>query len=552
MRVVYSIKQPDKDFHQAQKLIQQNLFSQAEVLLLTLVENPKYGLTVLQLLTRIYLQSQKFDDAANILNQLTIKEPTELHFCDSLANLYGHSQQWDKASDCYRKFIEQNQPTANAFFNYAYNLKQDCQYQKSLDNYLLALKHKISQSEEVYLNMAVIYSDHLRQEENAKESLEAALNINPEYVSAIYNLANLYEEEGNKQQASILFSKVIELQPDHYQALARLADVKKFTNVNDHLIIKINRALGESDVSDSTKMNLYYGLGKIFDDCGNFEQAFEHYNKANELNRLTLGPYVRGDQEAYVDKNIRLYTQQWFDQLEPASEASPIFICGMFRSGSTLTEQILAAHSDITAGGERDFFTRRQNPIKAENEVLQFEQSELDTLARKYLSELTNAFPCAKYITDKRPDNFLYIGLIKSLFPNARIIHSVRNPLDNCLSVYFLRLGHAMKYSTSLLDIAHYNKQQLRLMDHWKYLFPDSIFEVDYDKLVEHPEIQVRKLLEFLNLSWDEECLNFHKLKNRVKTASVWQIRQPLYRGSSGRWRNYEEQVKPLINYLNQ
>lgn len=543
-------RQFDRDILRSQELFKLGMFEQAEVLLLKLLEDNKQPQIVLQILTQIYLQSQRYEDAIATLKRLLVILPSQLHLCDTLANLYGNTQQWHNAIDCYQQFIRLNPPSANAFFNLAYNLKQDCQFQQSLKYYRLALTHKISQPEEVYLNMAVIYSDHLRQEEKAKESLEAALHINPHFVSAIYNLANLYEEEGDKAQASELFTEVIRLQPTNYQALARLADVKKFTDLSDRLINNIKAAIEVKNIVPSTKINLYYALGKIFDDCRDYEQAFGCYTKANQLNRLTLGTYERNEQESLIDRTIQLYSKDWFDQLVPISDAKLIFICGMFRSGSTLTEQILAAHPNVTAGGERDFFSRRQNPKDGSNKVLQFTQKELPILAQEYLKELAEAFPEAQTITDKRPDNYLYIGLIKSLFPNARIIHSVRNPLDNCLSVYFLRLGHAMKYSTNLLDTAHYYQQQVRLMQHWKSLFTDSIFEIDYDKLIKQSDVQVNNLLDFLGLQWSDECLHFYKLNNRVKTASVWQVRQPLYSASSGRWCNYEHQIKSLIEHF--
>ncbi len=548
---------------QAQELLNQGLVNQAETLYLSILANDEPGNRVeekeltLRALTQLYIQSNRLDKATQVLEQLTSLFPQQIYYCDTLANTYAQLQQIQKACDCYNSFIEINPDIADAFYNKAYHLKALGKYHFALVNYEKALMLNILQPEEVYLNMAVIYSDHLRQEEKAKQNLMKALNINGAYVPAIYNLANLYEEEGNKQQASKLFQKVIDLQPTHYQALARLADVKTFDDINDILIVQIKRALTDKQkstetVDKTTRINLNYALGKIFDDCGDYERAFNYYKTANQLNLATVGVYDREQQESVVDSTIELFSREWFSSKPIVSDASPIFICGMFRSGSTLTEQILAAHPDVTAGGERDFFfrlvTQKLTPFSIK--VKQLSQNEKQMIAQDYLNELNEMFPDSNCITDKRPDNFLYIGLIKTLFPNARIIYSVRNPLDNCLSVYFQRLGSSMNYAVNLKDIAHYYQQQTQLMKYWKLLFTDTIFEVNYDSLVEQPEFIIKELLSFLELEWSDNCLHFYNLKNRVKTASVWQVRQPLYKRSSGRWRHYENYVNELRSYF--
>jgi hypothetical protein len=174
----------------------------------------------------------------------------------------------------------------------------------------------------------------------------------------------------------------------------------------------------------------------------------------------------------------------------------------------------------------------------------------LDALAARYLTTLAATFPDADVITDKRPDNVLHIGLIKRLFPDAKIINTVRNPLDNALSVYFLHLDHGMGYALDLMDIGHYLAQERRLMAHWKALYPDDILDFDYDTFVAEPRPALERLLAFLGLDWDDNCLAFHKLDNAVKTASVWQVREPLYQRASGRSRHYQRQLATLRTWL--
>lgn len=549
---------------QAQQLHQSAHLNQAKQLYLELrsscdlkldsLANYKVYLeAVLNGLVQICFHTQAFKEALEYLKQLASLFPEKLHYCESLASLYSQLNLPRQACECYQQFISAKPGVPNAYFNYAYNLKLIEEYEKSLENYQLALQYQVEQPEEVYLNMAVIYSDNLRQESQAKKALEKALSLNPEYTAAIYNLANLYEEEGDKHQASSLFQQVNQLQPDNYQALARLADVKSFTDADDVVIRQIQEALNLQNIEPSTRINLHFGLGKALDECGDYQQAFHHYTKANELNRHEMASYDKKRQEEIISNNIALFSKRWFENLTPISEASPVFICGMFRSGSTLTEQILASHPAITAGGEREFFPRlgsyKLTPYPEKVKCLS--NAELTSMARDYLDELNQAFPQAQVITDKRPDNFLYLGLIKSLYPNAKIIHTTRNPLDNCLSVYFLRLGESMNYATDLDNTAHYYLQQERLMAHWKSLFPDTIYTISYDQIVAQPQLSIEKLLHFLELEWSEECLNFHLLKNRVKTASVWNVRRPLYKGSSGRWKNYQQYIDSLmLNFM--
>jgi hypothetical protein len=178
--------------------------------------------------------------------------------------------------------------------------------------------------------------------------------------------------------------------------------------------------------------------------------------------------------------------------------------------------------------------------------------AQLEGFARRYVETTRRLFPGALRLTDKRPDNFLYIGLIKLLFPRARIVHTTRHPLDNCLSIYFLHLDHSMGYALDLMDIAHYYAQQRRLMAHWRTLFRDDMLDLDYDAFVRAPRPSIETLLAFCGLEWDERCMRFHEAAGAVRTASVWQVREPLYQRSSGRWRNYAAQLAPVIGYLRQ
>ena len=223
----------------------------------------------------------------------------------------------------------------------------------------------------------------------------------------------------------------------------------------------------------------------------------------------------------------------------------------MFRSGSTLVERMLAAHDEVVAGGELDLIPSIVDRSSPYPEAA----GEPKAIARArsvYIEGLSSNFPADKMVTDKRPDNFLHIGLIKALFPDARIIHTQREPLDNILSLYFLHLDPGMAYALDIEDAAHWYGQYQRLMDHWKSLYGADIFDVDYDELVKDPRSVAEPLLAFCGLDWDERCLSPHRVPGSVRTASVWQVREPLHQRSSGRWKNYRAQLGELLKLFPQ
>jgi len=203
----------------------------------------------------------------------------------------------------------------------------------------------------------------------------------------------------------------------------------------------------------------------------------------------------------------------------------------------------------VIAAGELDLIPTIVANIPAYPESLAADPGAIARFREFYLAGLPQE-PGRQIITDKRPENFLHIGLIKSMFPAAKIIHTIRNPLDNLLSVYFLHLDPSMAYALDLGDAAHWYGQYLRLMAHWRALYGDDIVEVEYDALVHEPERIARSLLEFLGLEWEDCVLDIASTARAVKTASVWQVREPLYTRSSGRWRNYERQLRTLRDAL--
>ena len=432
---------------------------------------------------------------------------------------------------------------ANARYNLALLYKMARRYADALLSYEAAIELEINDVEEVYSNIGVLYSE-MRQGDKAREMYEKALAVDADYVPALFNLAGFFEETGERQPAIDLYRQILSIDPRHWDSLSRLAYAERATSADDKIVGSLRAALNTSS-DPVVREGLYYALGKTLDDARDYGEAFAAYKAANESARSRNPPYDRNAAEQAVSMMMELFSEDWIRQAETSSAAEPIFICGMFRSGSTLTEQILAAHPLVEAGSELDILPwlleRRLTPFP--QRLLGISGGDLRPVADEYVARVQELFPGAGNVSDKRPDNFLHLGLVRAMFPKARIVHTKRDLRDNCLSLYFTQFGSSLSYATDLGDIAHYYGQQERLMSHWQALLGDNIFTVEYDELVRTPEPVLRSLLEFLRLPWNDSCLEFEKARSLVKTASIWQVRESLHTRSSGRWQNYEEFV---------
>ena len=534
-------------FEEALNLQATGNFSAAENAYKSLLEQEENREAVLQALVELYAQYQRPIEAIESIKALMEIKPNSLLYCDRLAALLVGLGQIGTAIFHYQQYLQRQPDNANAYFNIAILYKKAKQYIKALNAYEHSIALGISGVEEVYSNMGVLYSD-MRQRDKALNMYERAIEVEPNYVPALFNLAGLFEESGNREEAVGLYERILTLNPRHWESLARLAYVNKIDSADSELMNSLKRASVAANDDLLGQEGIYFALGKAFDDLEQYEDALAAYSAANKIGKLRNAPYKRTEVEYAFDNLIDGFSEEWITGSTSFSKATPVFICGMFRSGSTLIEQILSRHPSITAGGELDYLQWLTDQMLSifPNGFLNASRQEHQALGDAYLSILKSLFPYAQCVTDKQPDNFIYLGLIKVLFPAARIIYTKRDPLDNCLSVNFQQLGGNLSYATDLEDTAHYYKQHSRLMEHWEKCFPDNIFTVEYEQLVSSPEPVVRGLLNFLELDWDENCLAFTQGDNLVKTASVWQVRDELHENSSGRWRNYESFVENI------
>ena len=385
-----------------------------------------------------------------------------------------------------------------------------------------------------------------------------ALKAEPDNLHALNTLGYAQSELGQLEEAERNFQKAIKLDKLFAPAWLNYSRIKKYSNADLPRIKKTESLLNES-MSAEYRRALHFAVGKMYDDCGEWSKAIGHFKQAN-----TLGKSVHSE-KALPSKLLRT-ERDFFSsaKLESLSaklgntSEKPVFVVGMPRSGTTLVEQIIASHPAAATAGEllkMGWINDQLCPLheyqdfkKRWNEKLQ--PGIFNDFANAYLEQLESGRASASRIVDKMPENFHYLGLINILFPAARIIHIRRNALDTCLSCFFHSFT-ALSWSYDLDWIAARYLQYRDTIEMWKTLLPgDVMLEIDYEELVAEPEKLARSMLEHINLPWDAACLDFHTGAGNIRTASVWQARQPVYRTSVKRWLNYSDDVGELAAAL--
>jgi Flp pilus assembly protein TadD len=383
----------------------------------------------------------------------------------------------------------------------------------------------------------------------ARAWIERALGLQPQNVSALCSLGWLASVEGRFEEAETLFRRAVAIEPRRSLAWAPIAGLRRMTPADRDWLESVTQLVAQG-VPPLEEASLQFALGKYFDDLGEFAEAFGHYQRGNELHKQLAAPYDRAARTAFVDDMVRVYTRQRFAQPAHASDSQrPVFVVGMMRSGTSLVEQILASHPRVAGAGELHFWPSvfREHERRLRCDVPDRALARL--LADSYLRVLGRCSPDAMRVVDKSNFNADFLGLIHLVLPNARIVYVRRDPIDTCLSCYFARFANSLNFTVDLADLSHYYREHHRLMMHWRSSLPTgTLLEVAYEDLVADQEPWSRRIIEFTGLEWDPRCLEFHRTKRPVLTASNWQVRQPVYSRSVRRWRNYEKYLGPLLD----
>ena len=475
---------------------------------------------------------------------------------------------------------------AEAYFNIGVIYYEISQLNQAVNFYLKAIEANPGYSD-VHNNLGIAYLD-LRQLDKAIKHLELAISFRPEFPEAHNNLGSAYQEKGNLDaainsykraitlmnnfaqahnnlgiimektgkfdDAFLSYSNAIQYDPKNVSAHFNLSYIKTF-NEKDSQVEQMHSILFSNSINEIDRARLCFALARVYEDLGDTEKLFEYLDQGNSLRKQELNfSFNSSNNNNNYLKNI--FTNSNCHDLDrpKVSQINPIFIVGMPRSGTTLLEQIISSHHKVYGAGELKNLNEIliplfQNQLNSTDSIITNEI--VSSISDKYIESLLNLNTKEKTITDKWPLNFRYIGFILCAFPNARVIHSKRDSKATCWSIYkHFFSDNANGWAYDLNDIADFYLLYEELMSFWHELFPERIYDISYENLVNNQDLETRKLIEYCELDWDENCLNFHKNKRVVGTASVSQVRREMFQGSSEIWKKYKGHLEPLINKL--
>jgi tetratricopeptide (TPR) repeat protein len=393
----------------------------------------------------------------------------------------------------------------------------------------------------------------------AADAYRAAIALNPRHVEAQNNLGSMLSQDGDIEAARACFDAALAVDPGSLVSHFNVSTLKRYAPDDPAVPIVESMAQSADARPVADRARLYFTLGKIRDDLGQYDRAFAAYAAGNRAHASTLR-YDEARMQRQADDLARLFDRGFVERCRGAGnpDATPVFIVGMPRSGSSLTEQILASHAAVHGAGELKDFHRVVGEVSGVSAAAPFPQSvaaltaaQLRSIGDGYLASIRALAPNAARITDKMPGNFNYLGLIYLVLPNARIIHTLRDPMDSCLSCYTHLFNDTMEFAYDLETLGRYYVRYMKLMEHWRAVLPeDFILDVRYEDLVGDVEQQTRRMLRHVDLPWDDGCLEFYNNQRPVRTASLAQVRKPIYRSSVAGWKRFERQLQPLLDIV--
>jgi tetratricopeptide (TPR) repeat protein len=471
-----------------------------------------------------------------------------------LGNESKHNGDHTAALGYFKQSIKLNTHVAAPWIGIAKLLDTNSQFEEARQCFMHAVvadpKHLMARQ------MLAVSHQKLGYVEEAEHEYNHAIKLQPNSAISYFGLGQLLEDIGKPEQAAGAYRKAIQCAPEKQDALANLLGLSKHVDISKEIKQAENLL---KNLKLREKALVAYGLGKAHQQSKNYEAAFTAFDVANTARKSVSGAFNRKAFDTRIEKMITLFSSEFFQARKDWGHSTerPVFIVGLPRSGTTLTEQILASHPQCFGAGELNVLTdlATGTPDRLGNGEISWPQTagylskqQLVDLAEDYLIDSgKRASAQVQKIVDKQPLNFWHLGLIAMAFPNSRVVHCTRDIRDCGLSIYTQNFNETQSWSTDLDDIAYYWQGYKKLMTHFKQVSGLQILEVNYEETVTDIKQQSRKLLDFVGLAWNEKVLSFHQSDRAVQTPSRWQVRQPLYHSSKARWRNYENYLAPLI-----
>lgn len=517
--------------------------------------NPNY-LEPLNNLGALLLEEDRDPEAETVLKKALQLNP---NYPESICNLGGvhlAREENEQALEQYRRALALRPVYVEAQMGLAKTLQA---LEKPEDAELAAIRalQFDEQNPKAHALLAAIHTE-MSLPAQAEAEYQRALAIKPNSNDALLGLGHLCTENGQLERARELFQRALQLKPDNTDARIHLVQNDKVSADDEHFAALREEAEKMAEFSDRRRLSLHFALGKCFDDTRDYDQAFAHYLAGCKLKRARLTYDAEAAAKQFIELQ-KIFSRDFIDSLRGSGNPSPkpIFVLGMPRSGTTLTEQIIASHPEVYGAGELSYLLRiahrktHPDTTSFPDNLRYLDAAMLKTWGEEYLTAITQRAPDAKHITDKMPANFFAVPLIHLMLPNAKIIHVNRNPVDTCVSCFTCLFHRKQEHTYDLAELGRYYADYARLMDHWrKVLPPDAFYDVQYENIVADQEGEARKLLDYCELDWNDACLDFHKTERQIRTASVTQVRQPIYTTSVERWRKYEKHLGPLLEAL--
>lgn len=458
----------------------------------------------------------------------------------------------DKALEFIAKAIQLSPQDAEPFLARAFVYIQKGQLNKAISS--IQHSEQFIGDDPQSVNYAAGLYSHCEKYAASERLYLRALALKPNDAELHYNLGTILRFTGRLEAAAESFDRSFRLNPKGHESLCLLADVTKQTSDSNH-ISELKSFLARDNIKVPARIQLQYALAKEYEDLEEWGLSFQALTKGAKLKRQHMRYSLSNDQAIMAD--IANTYRAIRPQSSPAQSATPIFILGLPRTGSTLIETLLARHHSVVSGGELTDFSKQLDQLidlevaKSSKALTTSERidasSSIDfgALGENYLNAVAEKVNYTSHFTDKLPFNFLYCGLILQALPNAKIIHTRRDPMDSCYAIYKTLFRRAYPYSYDLDELTDYLIAYWRLMKHWRAIMPNNILDVDYEAVVSDTEGQAKRMVEFCGLDWDPACLDYEKT-TAVTTASASQVRQPVYSSSVQKWRNVEEHFKPV------
>ena len=493
------------------------------------------------------LNHRRFEEALPLLREAYDQRPKDLGIATNLATALLELSNYAEGITLLEKIVAVKPAFITPYLNLGSSYLWRGDFNRAKTQYLHALRLAPRNPQILFLLGLVLV-----QEGGIDEAIEyynKALALDADHVETISALGSVYSIQGDKDKAIEQFERALALKPDHIPSICSLLSLRSDAESNAKLATELNKLI-QGSLSLTERVSANFTLGEYYDRLKKPKLAFSYFHKGNELRKLTAAPYEPVMHRKFASTVVKIWDSATIEASvrEASPSDRPVFVVGMMRSGTSLVEQILASHPKVFGAGELDFWHQAYLRDRSLIESGLPKEKTIKKLAKAYLRTLSSHSPDALRVVDKATFNVNYLGLIHKVFPRAKIICLWRNPLDVCLSCYFQNFTNAAAFSMDLESLANYYRQHHRIVKHWADVLPrESFLQVPYEQLVVDQKQWSQRMLEFIGLDWDPGVLEFQKTQRAVRTASIWQVRKPLYSSAIGRWRAYERFISPLL-----